>query len=96
MKQNGKVINGDNRIAHYLEQEGFAEEISTNVVGICVVENVMDLVSFDNTNRFTNKLTVPYSLEMAKVVGLTTCNVEDRNLLKDTIYNHLVKNFHLY
>ena len=56
----------------------------------------MDLVSFDNTNRFTNKLTVPYSLEMAKVVGLTTCNVEDRNLLKDTIYNHLVKNFHLY
>lgn len=77
--------------------EEFAEEIAAMTCEIKVFGDEMDLILFDHIpNRFTNRLTIPYSTELENVAGAIVYNSEQRKLLKDTIYNHLVKHFHFY
>lgn len=77
--------------------EEFAEEISATTCEIEVFGNEMDLILYDHTpNGFTSRLTIPYTTELENVAGVIVCNDAERELLKDTVYNHLVKHFHFY
>lgn len=90
------------RLFHNIETstltiEEFAEEISAVTCEIEVFGNEMDLMLYDHIpNRFTTRLTIPYTTELENVADFTIYNNEDRKLLKDSIYNHLVKHFHFY
>ena len=81
--------------------EEFAEEISSATCEIKVFDNEMDLILYNHIpNRFTgeptSRLTIPYTTELENVVEVIVCNDKERELLKDTVYNHLVKHFHFY
>lgn len=95
-----KSNNGYQRLFYDIETptltiEEFAEDISLRTFDVRVFGDEMDLILYEHVpNRFANRLTIPYTTELENVVGLIVCNDEERKLLKDTVYNHLVKHFH--